>query len=158
MKSLFTAAALLAVLSLPAFAATPSQAENLFQRGQVYAAQKDYNKAIDAYLQAIATDPSHERARISLAIMYGQQKAYDKAVKELEEVQKRNPQAWLSYKVLGLIRKDQNRPAEAVAAFETYLQLVPAERLKPQDKADVLKLVETLKAQISAVPADGGTP
>ncbi|MGV3523643.1 MAG: tetratricopeptide repeat protein [Candidatus Sericytochromatia bacterium] len=158
MKTLLTAAAMLAMLSLPAWAATPGQAENLFQRGQVYASQKDYAKAIDAYLQAIATDPTHERSRIALAIIYGKQKAFDKAVKELEEVQKLNPQDWLSYKVLGLIRKDQNRPAEAIAAFETYLQRVPAEKLKPQDKADVLKLVETLKSQLGQAPAAGGTP
>lgn len=147
-----SALCLLGLAQLPVLAAD-HQAEELFQAGQVLASKKEYDKAMSAYLQAITHDPKHEKARLALAILYGKQKEFAKALKEVEAVQKINPKSYVSYKVQGLLLKDQNKPAEAANAFETYLKLAPTDKVK--DSEEIYQLIQKLRAQ-SKQPAAGG--
>jgi len=129
------------LLTLPVLA--NEKAENLFQQGQVFAVQKSYDQAMNAYLQALVSDPKHERARISLAIIYGVKKEYPKALKEIAAVQKLYPNSFLSYKVQGMLLKDSQEPEAAAQALETYLKLAPAEQIKDRDEVE--KLIQSLR-------------
>lgn len=134
-------------LSTAAWADNP-QVEDLFQQGQIFASQKAYNQAQDAYLQALVLDPKHERTRISLAILYGLKKEYPKALKEIEAVQKLYPKSFLSYKVQGMLLKDSQQPEAAAKAFETYLKTAPPNQIK--DRESVEKLIQALRQPAAA--------
>lgn len=143
-----------ALFSLTFQAALADEADNHFQQGQVFAAQKAYPQAQDAYLQALLVDPKHERARISLAILYGLKKEYPKALKEIETVQKLYPKSFLSYKVQGMLLKDSQQFDAAVMAFETYLNTAPPNQIK--DRESVEKLIQTLRNQLSEATGVAG--
>lgn len=145
-------AACLSLLLSTAALAENKQVEDLFQQGQIFAAQKAYKQAQDAYLQALVLDPKHERARISLAILYGLQKEYPKALKEIEAVQKLYPKSFLSYKVQGMLLKDSQQPAAAAQAFETYLNTAPPNQIK--DRESVEKLIQALRQPATANTED----
>ena len=139
------------LLSTTALADT-KQVEDLFQQGQIFAAQKAYKQAQDAYLQALVLDPKHERARISLAILYGLQKEYPKALKEIEAVQKMYPKSFLSYKVQGMLLKDSMQPEAAAQAFETYLKTAPPNQIKDRESGE--KLIQTLRQPATETPGN----
>lgn len=132
----------------PAVRASDDEVESLFVQGQIFASQKYYDKAEEVYLEALAKDPKHERARISLAILYGLRKEYDKGLKEIAKVQKLYPKSFLSYKVQGLLYKDAQQPQEAAKALETYLKLAPPHQI--HDREDVEKLIQALQSGASA--------
>lgn len=151
-RTLAAGLALAALLATPGFAAEASKADDYFNIGTIFAQNKDYDKAIDSYMQAAANDPAKYgiKANVSVAIVLGQKKEYDKAAKVLELIIDKHadyPDLYMVYKVLGRIRADQKRPADAVAAYETYLRLAPAAKLKPADRAKVEQEIASLRKQ-----------
>jgi Tfp pilus assembly protein PilF len=158
MKRLLLSCALLCA-TLPAIAAT--KAENLFQQGQVYVGQKNYDKALTHFLQATVADPEYAPPHISLAILYGQRKQYDKAHVHLDTALKLNPKGYLAHKVRGMVFKEQGNAAAAVTAFKTYLSEIPADKLRDSDRQDVEALIAKLQAEapVETPPAaPEGTP
>lgn len=122
----------------------PSErAVTLFYQGQMLAQQGKFDKAVDAYLQAVALEPKYTQARLSLAILYGKAKQYDKALKEIAVIQKLNPKDFLSYKVQGLLLEDSKSPAAAADAFEMYLKLAPAQQVK--DAEELMQRIDSLR-------------
>ncbi|PKL74670.1 MAG: hypothetical protein CVV27_19325, partial [Candidatus Melainabacteria bacterium HGW-Melainabacteria-1] len=106
----------------------------------------------DSYLQAAAQDPDKYgiKANLSVAIVLGQQKEYDKAAKVLEMVIKEHsdyPDLYLVYKILGKVRTDQKQPAAAADAFDQYLRIVPADKLKDGDRTELEKQIAALRKQ-----------
>ncbi len=152
--TLLAALASLNLMISPAWAET--SAEDFFQQGQIFAGQKSYAKAQDAYLQALAVDPKFEKAYISLALIYSLKKEYPKALVQLDTVLKINPKATMPHKVKGLIFRDQGKFTEAIASLQNYLKAVPPEQLKEKDRADVEALIAKLEKEKSAIPAEGG--
>jgi Tfp pilus assembly protein PilF len=144
--------------TLPALAAT--KAENLFQQGQVYVGQKNYDKALVHFLQATAADPEYAAPHVSLAILYGQRKQFDKAHSHLDTALKLNPKGYLAHKVRGMVFKEQGNATAAVTAFQTYLAEIPADKLRASDRQDVEALIAKLQAEAPAAetaptPAEG---
>lgn len=149
-KLAITALTTLTVLSLaaPSFAST--KADDFFQMGNIFATNKSYDQAIDAYMSAAASDPATYgvKANISVAIIYGQKKEFDKAAALLEGILKDESdykELYIVYKVLGKIREEQKRPADAVTAYETYLRLVPANKIKDKDRATIEQKIADLR-------------
>lgn len=133
-----------------------TSAEDHFQQGQIFASQKSYAKAQEAYLQALAVDPKFEKAYISLALIYSLKKEFPKALVQLDTVLKINPKAAMPHKVKGLILRDQGKFAEAIVSLQTYLKAVPPEQLKEKDRADVEALIAKLEKEQSTSPTAGG--
>lgn len=159
MKRLLLSCALLCCATLPALAAT--KAENLFQQGQVYVGQKNYDKALSHFLQATVADPEYAPPHISLAILYGQRKQYEKAHNHLDIALKINPKSYLAHKVRGMVFKEQGNAAAALTAFKTYLSEIPADKLRDSDRQDVEALITKLQAEAPAEAppaAPEGTP
>lgn len=144
MKKLILTTLTLLALTAPGMAST--KADDYFQMGNIFATNKSYDQAIDAYLSAAESDPAAYgvKANISVAIVMGQKKDFDKAAKLLEQLIKDNSDykdIYVAYRVLGKIRADQNRPADAVTAYETCLRLIPAakltDKLQKQIESDI---------------------
>lgn len=141
----------LAVLVFPG-AALATDADDAFQQGQIFAANKVYDKAIAAYLEAAKSDPQAYgvRANVSVAIVMGQMKEYDKSAKILELIIKSHPDyadIWLCYKILGKVRTDQKRFSDAADAYENFLRTIPPSKLKPQEKTEFTKQISLLREQ-----------
>lgn len=131
----------LLMFATPVFA---SEADDLFLQGQVFASQKIYDQAMLAYQEALALEPEHERARISLAILYGLRQEYDKGLKEISLVQKLYPKSYVSYKVQGILYKDAKLFQKSAESFEKYLTMAPEGKIK--DRKEIEELVKTLYA------------
>ena len=149
MKHLFVALSCVFLLGTPHALAQDSQklseADSLFIQGQIFARQKEYNLALDAYINALSKDPKHEKARISLAILLGMQKEYAKGLKEIDSVLKLYPRSYQAHKVKARLLQDSKKYAEAALAYEQYLALIPPNLLK--DRAEVEKEIAMLKTK-----------
>jgi tetratricopeptide (TPR) repeat protein len=119
------------------------RAATLFYQAQVFAREGKFDRAMDAYMQALALEPQYTQARLSLAILYGKSKNYDKALKEIAIIQKQSPKDYLSYKVQGLLLQDSKDLKAAADAFEMYLKLAPAQQVK--DAEELMERIETLR-------------
>lgn len=152
MKRLFVAFSLLLFMDSPHVLAQETQeiseADSLFIQGQIFARQKEYNLALDAYINALSKDPKHEKARISLAILLGMQKEYAKGLKEIDSVLKLYPRSYQAHKVKARLLHDSKKYAEAAAAYEQYLALIPPNLLK--DREEVEKEIAMLKSKSGA--------
>lgn len=148
-KCLLLAPAAALLLQTAAFA---SEADDAFQKGQIFASHQMYDQAVQQYLAAAQSDPKVYgiRANLSVAIVMGQMKEFEKAGQILEMIIKQHPEypdLWLCYKILGKVRTDQKRPGEAADAYETFLKTVPQAKLKPTDKANITKEIASLRQQ-----------
>jgi Tfp pilus assembly protein PilF len=81
--------------------------------GQVYAAQKDYPKAEEAYHKALSLDKNRFSAYSRLADLYIAQKSFDKAVLELQKLLEANPRFGQIHVVLGVIYQTQRNQEKA---------------------------------------------
>lgn len=135
--------------------ALAASAEDLFHQGQIFASQKAYDKAQEAYLQALVEDPQFERAHISLALIYSLKKEYAKALYQLDKALKINPKNPLPHKVKGLIYRDQKKPSKAIQALQNYLASVPPEQLKEKDRTEIEALISQLQKEIASASPEG---
>lgn len=131
-----------------------SKADDYFQLGNIFAQNKDYNKAIESYLQAATADPDKYsvRANMSIAIVMAQKKDYEKSAKILETILKDHqdyPEIWLVYKIYGKVLIDLKRPQDAIDAFETFLGKVPQDKIKAKEKEDIAKQIQALRKQVA---------
>ncbi len=146
------AASLLIALSSPAIAAG-NRADDYFQMGQVFAGQKADDQAMDAFIRAIAADPKHVKARLSLASIYGRKKQYKKALDEVDAAIKLDPKSFVAYKIKGLLHEDLKQYAEAATAYQAYLKVAPADKVK--DAEELTKRIEKFQAlPAAAVPQE----
>ena len=84
-------------------------------------------EAADAFRRALQLDPSLNLARINLGIALYNLPDLPAAQKELQAASAAAPSAPQPYYVLGLAAKTQNKPEEAIAAFEKVLHLDPTD-------------------------------
>ena len=147
------AVGLLIGLSASPSVAAPSRADDLFQMGQVFASQKSDDQAIDAFIRAIAADPKHVKARLSLATIYGRKKEYKKALDEVDAAIKLEPKAYVAYKIKGLLHEDLKQYPEAAAAYQAYLKAAPSDKVK--DAEELVKRIEKFQSKPAATGAQG---
>jgi tetratricopeptide (TPR) repeat protein len=87
--------------------------------------QFKHKEAADAFRRALQLDPSLVLARINLGIALFNMPDLPAAQKELQAAIAAAPAAPQPHYVLGLAAKTQNRPVEAIAAFQKVLQIDP---------------------------------
>src|ERR1044071_4757955 len=83
--------------------------------------QFKYKEAADAFRRALQIEPSLALARINLGIALFNVPDLPAAQKELQAAIALAPSAPQPHYVLGLLAKTQNRPEEAIAAFQKVL-------------------------------------
>lgn len=150
MKRLALTAAALLLFALPSLAQNElntemTEADGFFYQGQIFAHKKEYKLAYNAYLNALAEDPKHERARISLAILLGLQKEYAKGLKEIDRVLKLYPRSFQAHKVKAKLLQDSKQYAAAAESYTQYLKLIPQNLLK--DREEIEKEIAMLQAK-----------
>jgi tetratricopeptide (TPR) repeat protein len=83
-----------------AAALDPGQFENFskqlqswatYSKGQQYLEQKDFPKAVEAFLKVVEADPNNAEALYGLALAYGHQKNYQEALKSIDQALKLKP-------------------------------------------------------------------
>src|SRR5215208_5519001 len=87
--------------------------------------QFKYREAADSFRRALQLDPSLALARINLGIALFNVPDLPAAQKELQAAIATAPSAPQPHYLLGLVAKTQNKPEEAIAAFQKVLRIDP---------------------------------
>jgi predicted Zn-dependent protease len=136
----------------------PHSARGYQVMGQVAASEGNWQKAVDAYRQAVQLDPHLAGVRLALAIQLllhsPDPDAWKQALENLNEELKMNPDSVEAQFEIGEIYRKHDEPEQAAAAFHRALQLRPAfvearlglakilrQQKKPQEALDVLEPV-----------------
>ena len=85
--------------------------------------QYKYKEGAEAFTRALQLDPKLQLARINLAIALFNIPDLAGAQREAEKAATENPNAPQPVYILGLISKSQNRPEDALAAFQRVLKI-----------------------------------
>ena len=100
-----------------------------------------WDKAVEYYSRAIAIDPRNADVRVDRAIAYHATGKNDVAQKELLQVTRERPDhknAWLN---LGVVSRELGDRAQAIRAWERYLELDP----QGEHAAGIRQEIESLK-------------
>lgn len=100
----------------------------------------DSGAAVAWFRKALALDPAHEDARYYLGLCLAQEGDVEGALRELDELRRRNPQSHRAWQQWGVLRAAQARvPADLVAAESSLLK---ARSLNPEETGALLVLGE----------------
>ena len=124
-----------------ALAKNPNDLDALIGLGNLEFDSSQWVKAIDYYSRALTIDGKNADVRVDRAIAYHASGDNDTAKKELLRVTREKPDhknAWLN---LGVVNRELGNRAEAVRAWERYLQLDP----NGDHAASIRQELETLK-------------
>jgi tetratricopeptide (TPR) repeat protein len=101
-------------------------ASTWYNLGVAYAVKRDFDLAKDAYLRALALQPSQDNARYNLALIYCEQNDPASAIALLKEVVKNNSGHAAAHYVLGyLYDKHESTIPLAKQHYREYLRLTP---------------------------------
>jgi len=124
--------------------------------GQVYARQKSYPKAEQAFQKAISLDGNAFSAYTALARLYFEQKSFDRAQSEIEKLLKVNPRT--GHVLIGVLYQAQNNNGKAKYHYREALKLDPGMIVAQnnlawmlceagEDLDEALKLAQAARAQ-----------
>ncbi len=112
----------------------PASSEAHVRVGVIYANHNDFPRAIDAFAQAQAIDPTAEHIRTNLRGMYLQHAnqlqhagQFDAAVDQVHKGLELDPDYVDLYRTLGVIEQDRGRFEEAAAAYTEILRRDPTD-------------------------------
>ena len=103
----------------------PTNHEAAFNLGQVYADEKKWDKAIDAFSQAAKHLPDDAMYRYKLGYAYFEAGKIDPSQKELEAALKLNPRLFRAQWMMGRILQRKERFKEAATSFTEAARLNP---------------------------------
>lgn len=106
--------------------------------GDALSARAEHMRSIKAYKAALAINPSGVAAHLGLGNAYYEIDALDAALVHLEKARALSPADPQVYVLLGAAYQSANRTADAVDAYERYLQLAPSGRFA-RDVRGILK-------------------
>lgn len=105
---------------------TPDDAATLVLAARTHYAAQEFAKAEEALRKAIAADSSHLDAYALLGQLYVVQGRTDEAVREYDELAKRQSQPVAAHTVVGMLLQSQNKRGEAKARYQKVLELDPS--------------------------------
>jgi tetratricopeptide (TPR) repeat protein len=118
--------------------ATPHFALN--NLGDAYRGKKDYVRSIEAYHDALRSEPRFFRAYRGMALTYMAMGDYDAAASALEKAVDLAPDFALGYYDLGRVYVQKVNRKKAIAAFKKAAALAPDSPLAMAAKAEISKL------------------
>jgi len=132
----------------------PKSVEGYNLLGIVFASQKDFANALDAFQRALKLNPSSARSRVNLGNLYLSQQNTNLAEKEFRAVLRNQPANPDANYNLGLILLAKNLPAEAIPHFQRVVPPTTESRfnllranLRAGRTAPALKVAADLSAQ-----------
>jgi len=106
-------------------AENPRDPELLFLAARTYAAGRDYERAEQSLRKLIDVAPSHIGAYTLLGRLYFATGKVDAALKEYEELTRRQPQSVQGHMAMGFIQQFQNNIPQATARYQKVLEIDP---------------------------------
>ena len=103
----------------------PNEPGTLLLAARTYAAAGDATKAEDLLRKTISIDPSNFQAYSILGRLYVTQKRVAEALKEFEELSRRQPRPVQAHTLIGSLLEAQNKPQEARKHYEDALAIDP---------------------------------
>jgi len=130
------------------------RAATLANRGIIYMALEDYQKAIQDYTMALSLKPEFGELNVNIGNVYYLGKAFDKAVVEYTTaLEKNTSKPHIAHFNRGMAHESLGDLASAETDFKTALQMMP-DWLTPQLKLDQLKIKMQNPASGSGAPSD----
>lgn len=96
-----------------------------FILGGTYYSQKEYDKAIEAYLNAIALNPSNDDAYNNIGLTYSSQKEYSKAIEAYQKALELNHKNDIVYHNFGNVHSYRKEYSKAIECYQKALELNP---------------------------------
>ena len=125
--------------------------------GKKYLAQKDIQKAIFSFDQAIKQDPANINNFFMLGEIYIKLKSYKRAVDTFSGAVRINPQSGDAYYFMGLAKALDGNPQDAIKDLEKSIDLFVQQR--NQDKFKVaVNLLKQITASLKASAAQAKKP
>ena len=103
----------------------PNAPEPYILRGQIYAALKDNNRALETLQQAIAIDPTNDFALMRLGVISYNANDIDKATEFLDQALALNPDSKWAYLWKGVMASDGRDFEKAKTNFDEALRIDP---------------------------------
>ncbi len=116
-----------------------ASAERLLKRGR----RRQAHQAIDAVLTA---QPDNPRALVLRSNLLIEERKFEQALRAAEASVSADPEYAEGHLAMGVIQQERGDPAEAVAAFQRYLDLAPAGLYAPTIKRQLKALEKKLAA------------
>jgi cytochrome c-type biogenesis protein CcmH/NrfG len=124
----------------------PQNPQALISLGNAYFDTNQHNKAIETYQKALKIDPKNADVRTDMGIMYRSIKDYDAAVREFRQAAKDNPTHVNSrFNLAIVLQNDKKDIPAAVAAWEDFLRVAPADERAGMAKAQLEQIKSLTK-------------
>ncbi|MBF0320398.1 MAG: tetratricopeptide repeat protein [Nitrospirae bacterium] len=104
---------------------TKKQSGIYFNQGKVFASQKDYARAIEAYTKSIGYAPDAASFN-NRGLAYLELKQYDNAVADFTEAIQASPKQYLYYMNRGIANSDRKHYTDAIADYRKAIGLNPS--------------------------------
>ncbi len=96
-----------------------------FLLGIIYYQSKEYDKAIEAYEEAVKINPKDDSAYNNMGSAYANKKEYDKAIEAYKKAIEINPKYDSAYYNMGIAYDDKKEYDKAIDAFEKAIEINP---------------------------------
>ncbi len=121
----------------------PANLNAWIKLGNVLMDNSRYAEAVEAYQKALDIDPKNVDVRVDMGTCLRYSGRSDRAIEEYKKALQYNPNHLYGHKNMAIVLAyDFNRNAEAIKAFEKYLELAPG----APDAAQVREEIKRLKA------------
>jgi len=101
------------------------KAKDMHDLGVAYMERKMYDKAIEAFNNALKIDPNYMSAYINLGYVFQYKEDYIKAIQSFEKAIILNPKSAKLYNTIGLLYDKMGNPDKAVVAYKKAVSLDP---------------------------------
>lgn len=101
------------------------KSKDVHDLGVAYMERKMYDKAIEAFNNALKIDPNYLSAYINLGYCYQYKEDYVKAIQSFEKAIILNPRSAKLYNTIGLLYDKMGNPEKAVIAYKKAVNLDP---------------------------------
>ncbi len=119
----------------------PENLRILVSLGNGYFDMNQYNKAIETYQKALKIDPKNADVRTDMGIMYRNSRDYDAAIREFRQAARDNPTHVNSrFNLAIVLQNDKKDIPAAIAAWEDFLRVAPADERAAMAKAQLEQL------------------
>ena len=131
-----------------------TQVDFLYNQGNEYRRQKDYDRAIECYTKVLKINQEDVEAYNNLGVAYAGKGAYELAIKSYKQALRIDPQKANSWYNLGLNCERLGRIKEATEAYENFIKYASPKYASfiPEVRDRIQRLNQRLSQPIQKIP------